>query len=244
MVCLPWDIRAVRAPHPPSRSNVDPDPMSADLPVSREALHRTFGPSAFDLPCFYANQPALRFELSQYGQRLDLFEQAWDRARPIVDHALGDSSALVAVLSRFGDGVPMHSRELFRSLRACGVRVGRPRAWWTEPYADGEPEPRLFVAFACEREAVRHLLWGALAHDIGIRPRLEAMVHFADPARGIVIHPYDDRGMDIVGPNHALLAELYHRFNEDLLDYDRERMDAFFASPAGTTPAASSDHPG
>lgn len=208
--------------------------MSADLPVSREALHRMFGPSAFDLPCFYANQPALRFELSQYGHRLDLFEQAWDRARPIVDHALGDSSSLVAVLSRFGDEPPMRSRELFRSLRECGVRMGRPRAWWTEPYADGQPEPRLFVAFACEREAVRRLLWGALAHDIGIRPRLEAMVHFADPARGVVIHPYDDRGMDIVGPNHALLAELYRRFNGDLLDYDRERMDAFFAAPTSS----------
>ena len=52
------------------------------------------------------------------------------------------------------------------------------------------------------------------------------------------MHPYDDRGMDVIGPNHALLADLYHRFNERLLDYDRARMDGFFASSSASTPRA------
>jgi hypothetical protein len=202
-------------------------------PISREALHRVFGPDAFAFGLFYAHSPALRFELSQHGHRLDLFEQAWDRGREIVDHAFGDARELVAVVSWFADGPLIRGRDVFRSLRACGVRTARPRACWTEPYEDGwldEPEVRTFVAFPCERDALHRLLWGALAADLGIEPRLRASVFIADPARGILVHPYDDRGMDVMGPNRALPSELYRRFHGYLLDYDRERMAGFFGA--------------
>jgi hypothetical protein len=199
--------------------------------VSREALHRVFGPDAFSFGPFYAHAPALRFELSLGGHPLDQFAQAWDRARPIVDHAFNDARELVAVASIFAG--PSSLCTLSRSLRALGVRRGRPRAWWTEPYVDErvagfEPESRLFVAFAVDREAVHRLLWGALAQDLGIRPSLCGELYIANPERGVVVHPYDDRGMDVYGPNRALLAELYGRFAECLLEHDRARMDAFF----------------
>lgn len=211
----------------------------SDLPVSREALHATFGAQSFALGCFYANEPALRFELSRGGQWLDQFEQAWDRAREIADHAFGDAPGLVVVVSAFGGDSPLRNRALFRSLRTCGVRMGRPRTWWTEPFQDDgreEPETRFFAAFSCTREALHRLLWGALAGDLGIRPRLEGDLFVADPVRGIVVHPYDDRGMDIVGPRDALL-DLYHRFSDRLLEYDRARMDGFFASAHPAPPA-------
>jgi hypothetical protein len=211
----------------------------SDLPVLREALHATFGAQAFALGLFYANEPALRFELSRGGHRLDQFEQAWDRAREIADHAFGDARELVVVVSSFGGDSPLRNRALFRSLRACGVRMGRPRAWWAESFQDEwleEPEMRFFAAFACGREALHRLLWGPLAADLGIRPRLQGEIFIADPVRGIVLHPYDDRGMDVIGAHGALL-ELYHRFNDDLLDYDRARMDAFFASAPPAPPA-------
>lgn len=211
----------------------------SDLPVSREALHAVFGAQAFALGLFYANEPALRFELSREGHWIDLFEQAWDRARPIADHALGDASELVVVLSSLVGDSPSQNRALFRALRACGVRMGRRRAWWTEPFQDDwmeQPETRFFAAFACGREALHRLLWGALATDLSVRPRLTGYLFIADPARGIVVHPYDDRGMDVIGPRGALL-DLYHRFNDDLLEYDRPRMDAFFASAGPSLPA-------
>lgn len=206
--------------------------MTAE-PISREALHRVFGPDAFALPLFYAHAPALRLELSLHGHRLDQFAQAWDRGREIVDHVFGDARALVAVVSWFADGPLIRSRDVFRSLRACGVRTARPRVCWREMYEDewmDEPEIRTFVAFPCARDDLHRLLWGALAADLGIEPRLRAGLFVADPARGILVHPYDDRGMDVIGPNHALLAELYSRFRGYLLDYDRERMAGFFAT--------------
>lgn len=210
--------------------------MSGDSTVSREALHAAFGRNAFELGCFYANAPALRFELSLGGTSLDQFEQAWDRAREVVDHAFGDADELVAVVTRFTPGPPIRHVEMFRSLRALRVPVRRPFAWWDEPYHDSHepdgPDTQFYMAFRVQREAVHRLLWGPLAVDLCIRPALSGWLYLADPARGIVVHPYDDRGMDIVGPNRALLAELYHRFNAYLLDYDRDRMDAYFAPGA------------
>lgn len=111
------------------------------------------------------------------------------------------------------------------------MRLGRPRAAWTDPYHDPHLEDmdRLAcVAFHCERQAVHRLLWGALAADLGIEPRLVGNLYVASPERGIVVHPYDDRGMDIAGPNRVRLEELYLRFNPYLLGYDRDRMRAWF----------------
>lgn len=44
-----------------------------------------------------------------------------------------------------------------------------------------------------------------------------------------MVWPYNDRGMDIVGPNHKLLSYLYGKFNDYLLDHDRDVMDTVFA---------------
>ena len=41
--------------------------------------------------------------------------------------------------------------------------------------------------------------------------------------------PYDDRGMDVVGPNFQLLLALYQKHHSYLLQYDIEAMDATFA---------------
>jgi hypothetical protein len=41
---------------------------------------------------------------------------------------------------------------------------------------------------------------------------------------------YDDRGMDVVGPDRSRLTELYRRYNDYLLDYDREIMDSVYGA--------------
>lgn len=43
-----------------------------------------------------------------------------------------------------------------------------------------------------------------------------------------MVFPYDDRGMDVVGPNKNLLLQLYRQHHPYLLDYDRDAMDATF----------------
>lgn len=194
----------------------------------RDELRRVFGADGLQLGLFYHHAPALRFELSQGGSYIAMFTQAYDRAREVLEAAFAGSDEVTVVLSEFGGGSLLAHLAVFRSLRRCDVDLPRPFEAWTEQVDDEWHAERAFFAFRRGRDELLEYLWGALAVDIGIRPRLECRVHLADPERGILVHPYDDRGMDVIGPNHALLRDLYTRFNPWLLDYDRERMDGFF----------------
>jgi len=201
------------------------------LPITPDSLHRIFGPAAFEPGLFYANAPALRFELSQHGSSIDLFTQAFDRAREILRYVFRDSASLVVVFVYFGSGLPIRHLSVFRSLRECGIRLQRPWTCWAEVYgADFEPEQRTFVAFRISVAALDRILWGALAADFNIHPKLQCRAYIADPELGILAHPYDDRGMDVIGPNRELLAEIFHRYRDYLLGYDLPRMEEFFAS--------------
>lgn len=199
-------------------------------PPSREEIHRVFGPAALEWGLFYRNQPALRFELSDGGGYVEMFTRAYDRAREILAVAFAGTDELTVVLSEAGGGGMLSHLSGFRALRSCGIPLPRPYAAWTETTgAEWDHVERVFLTFRCGREMLNRLLWGALATELGVRPRLVSHLYLADPERGILAHPYDDRGMDLIGPSHTLLRELYTRFGEYLLDYDRERMDGFFA---------------
>jgi hypothetical protein len=197
-------------------------------PALHDEIHRVFGPAALEWGLFYVHEPALRFELSGGGGYIEMFTRAYDRAREIVAAAFADTAELTIVLAHTCGGGPAERSLALSSIRHCGIRIPRPYATWTED-ADEDGFARVFLAFRAGREMVDRLLWGALATEMAIHPSLACRVYLADVERGVLAFPYDDRGMDVIGPNHALLGDLYTRFNPWLLDYDRERMDGFFA---------------
>jgi hypothetical protein len=199
-------------------------------PLTRDTLYEVFGPRALRWGLFHTNERALRFELSTSGGRIGQFEGAWDRGREILDYVFRDTERVAVVLSWIvEEPSPLRYVSVFRALRDCGLHVGRPYEAWTEVCEEewGDEE-WVFVAFRAGRDQIRPLLWGALAADLGIRPRLRCNVCLGDVERRVLARPYDDRGMDVTGPNHRLLRDLYTRFNAYLLDYDRPRMDADF----------------
>ena len=55
-------------------------------------------------------------------------------------------------------------------------------------------------------------------------------VYFINPRSHIIYHLYDDRGLDVVS-NHAFsISCLYRKYNNWILDYDRQRIDSMFKS--------------
>jgi len=47
----------------------------------------------------------------------------------------------------------------------------------------------------------------------------------------MICHPYDDRGMDVIGCRKPALAALYARHRDLLLAYDLDIMDETFGAP-------------
>jgi hypothetical protein len=60
------------------------------------------------------------------------------------------------------------------------------------------------------------------------RPRTEGEVYFIQREKEMIFSMYDDRGLDIIGTNKETLEPFYIKYNEWLLDYDRDKMDGVF----------------
>lgn len=201
--------------------------------MTREQIEVAIGSEAFTRPTFYSNPGGLRFELSEDGSAVQQFLTALRKASDICHDIFDPDHNLTVCLSVYLDGSNFSYRDTLCSLARVGLGVPRARSMWLimeeDPSIGGQPLRVLHVAFTVARELLDCILWCALGTDLGIRPcpRLRA-VYLLSQEQQVLVHPYDDRGMDVVGKNHELLAKLYKRYGSYLLDYDRQIMERTF----------------
>lgn len=207
-----------------------------------ERMEATFGYKALPDGLFYQFDHALRLELSgQGGGRVAPFLQAVDRARAVVRAVFHRAETIEVIFARIGPS-PLtrdDAREL-RALRQTGFRP-RLRALERLPLGEGEEdlwgdgvEPVYRYLFTASQGAtmadIDALIWNCCARDLGIQPVAGLDVFMVDYSRGLAVHIYDDRGMDLIAVKRETLAEYYRAFGSWLLDYDRARMDATFSA--------------
>jgi hypothetical protein len=76
----------------------------------------------------------------------------------------------------------------------------------------------------------REVLRGIANCDHAITPSIGGRVYFLNPRSHLILHMYDDRGLDVVAADKSSVAALYEGFNGWILDYDRARIDLLFQS--------------
>lgn len=176
---------------------------------------------------FYNFPGGLRFELSEGSSPLDQALSALRKASIVCDDVFsGEERILVhlevwAPTSRFG------LRAMLRELNVAGVPVPKVRdVWFDMEDEEGDEDFRLLCcAFEIPRGKLQNIIWCAITTDLGsLRPKPRCRVYLLNLSKSLVIHPYDDRGMDVIGENKSALSELYKRHSEFLLSYDIERM--------------------
>lgn len=199
-------------------------------------IERIFTDQAFARPLFYSCPGGLRFELSETGGMIEQFLLALRKSTEICADIFNGESTLVTCLRFHSVGQRFAHRPLLQSLHSAGVEIPSERSIWSERtdpddwFCEGEPEYWINLAFETPARLLQALLWCALAADFeAIAPNPRCAVYLFNLKAGVMVFPYDDRGMDVVGPNKALLSRLYHRHQTYLLDYDRPAMDADFA---------------
>lgn len=69
--------------------------------------------------------------------------------------------------------------------------------------------------------------------DHTIDPAISSRVFFLNPVKALILHMYDDRGMDIIATRIETLSGLYSTFGEWILEYDRKRIDQTFGRRFG-----------
>jgi hypothetical protein len=70
---------------------------------------------------------------------------------------------------------------------------------------------------------------GVANSDHARTPSVPSRVYFLNPATGVIMHMYDDRGLDIIAARRETLVPLYRSFNEWALENDHGRIAKLFA---------------
>lgn len=201
----------------------------------RSQIEKFFEGKAFDRPLFYAHKGGLRFELSKGGSYLNQFLTALRKGSEICD-SIFDEQVTVCI-KIYGAQSLLSSLSVFREFKDLGVIIPECREHWSENDEDdedfegSETNKWHYIAFNADKVLLEHLLWCSFAAHFGsIKPRPKAMVYLFNFKKQLMVWPYDDRGMDVVGNNHKLLKDLYLKFNAYLLGNDREAMDVIYAN--------------
>lgn len=182
----------------------------------------------------------LRFELG--GQEFDnsvqpvpRFLQAHRRASTVADALFRESCiGVVAWNGRLPDpaGLPDEVDDGFVALQSTGFHAPQISEWQAVLYPDPGEEADVWDVRSYDMgpdKIVRDtLLWHVVASEMPIYPSAPVVAFLIDPSKSVMMHIYDDRGMDVSAYDAATLHGLYAGFADWLLDYDRERMAKLF----------------
>lgn len=203
----------------------------------RNEIESIFEGKAFSIPLFYTYPGGLRFELSEGGSAIEQFLLALRKATTICADIFRPGQPITVCLRACGKPNLFTYRKLLSELRAAGISIPQSRCmWFVAPSPDDDLDDEddiswLHIAFEAPTSLLQNLLWSAFATDFGsISPRPRCDIYLFNLSDKIMVWPYDDRGMDVVGPNHFLLSQIYFKHSKYLLDYDRQTMTATFGS--------------
>jgi hypothetical protein len=196
----------------------------------RKNIEAVFGNHAFDHALFYQYEKALRFELSVSGSAIEMFTTAWNKAEQILAGTINDNDDLYACWSFYGASTYLSSLSAFREVTGCGVVIPKFHESWSEVDEEDSDYFRHFLLFKISSSTAKNFIWGALAQDLGIRPRIVGKVHIVNLKNKVLVHPYDDRGMDLYSTDLELMKKKFYQFNNYLLDYDREKMEGVYGA--------------
>lgn len=178
----------------------------------------------------------LRFELggeewANATLQVPRFLQAHHRASIIADAFFADSC--IAVVGWDGRrpkavGIPK-VKDGFEALQSTGFQAPQISEWRATLYPEPDgAEASAWVVRSYEiggnKVARDTILWHAVAAEMPIYPRAPVVTFLIDPRSSLMLHVYDDRGMDVIGADPSRLREMHSLFGDWLLDHDRERM--------------------
>ncbi|PLS01807.1 DUF3885 domain-containing protein [Neobacillus cucumis] len=72
------------------------------------------------------------------------------------------------------------------------------------------------------------LLKAICNQDLGLKPSFFHRVYFININKKTIFHVYDDRGCDLLSTSPETIKDMYNRYNDWILDYDRNDIDKMF----------------
>lgn len=203
------------------------------LPPMLQTL-KEIGNERLQLPVFYECPYALRFEIgtpSLTDARKLYIRAALQRALFLYNSSTTYDTLLWIHYCSPDTLTSKHTQELL--ARFCLLAdLPEPIEIYQQETTDSDGAPLLRIFFLWDMRQtppnIEALLDGIIQTDFSDFLELASAVFFFDTASHIMLHLYDDRGMDIAAASTDALRTLYEHFSNWLLAYDRVRMDDIF----------------
>ena len=196
-----------------------------------EQAFSKFGKQSFQHGIFYSNKHCLRFELSEgadYDSNISMFNAAVSRTTDVLETAFANSEKLSVCIAFAGDSFLSNMSE-FKEIHQLGITFPAQR-YILKEWVEDEEWNRNYIFFTIQKSELHKFLFGKLANELGIRPSFWFDLYIYDIDLGILAHPYDDRGMDLVGTNKFMLSRIYKQYSGWLLNYDIDVMRQWFGA--------------
>ncbi|MBB5866348.1 hypothetical protein GGR61_004027 [Xanthomonas arboricola] len=197
----------------------------------RNAIEAAFGGRAFARPLFHSHPGGLRFALSDGCSPIRRFVVALQKSQMICDEIFPIGGSLVVCLQVHAERSHFAHRKHIREMLEADIDIPPERSIWCSPaptereLEDGGDGWLIHLAFAAPLSLLPHFLWCSMAVDCGsIRPRTSCNIYLFNLQERLLVWPYDDRGMDVVGPNHLRLSALFHKYRAHLNEYELPAM--------------------
>lgn len=196
----------------------------------KKSIESVFGQKALCHALFYENEGGLRFELSEGNSYTEMFFQAYTKASKILAAVFDEQEDVHACLGFYSGETLLSSLSVFRGIQDCQISIPKSECEIWQCIDTKEELLRTYIAFPVQKGYISKLLWSALAADLGIKPSANCDVYLFSIKQGVLAHPYDDRGMDLIGSNRVLLQSLFNKYRHYLLEYDMAVMEKHYGN--------------
>ena len=196
-------------------------------------------------PLFYRWPIGIRFELGREELESTYDEVVTRRAFILYEAVFrpDDLGFVVSGLTRYvslGKGGVRSRQGRYRRYRPTVFQLSRRHslglhgAAGREQLVAGDDDLREITTFRWTAIAARKIGYQfilkakANADHYLRRPATSDRIYFVNQTRNIILHMYDDRGMDLVAARRNDLQAIYEEYKDWILDYDRERVEKTF----------------
>ncbi len=187
---------------------------------------RKFAKDAFGDDIFKNDNTGLRVNISASGSSKKVMLKKYNKSNEIFDELFKESGKLGVCLTFWGKSF-LSNLDSFRQLKKCGVNIPKKYDIFSEYHQDVETN-KLYLFFYLNKTEIHKLIWGDLGAYFEKEPSLYFDMYFFDIDLGVLAHPYDSRGIDIVGTNRYKIKAIYKKYYSWLSEYNIQKMDMYY----------------
>lgn len=186
-------------------------------------------------PLFYNGDIGIRFKLGVNYDYNNIYENCpylegvYNRAITLFQslHSKTDDIYIVVDVNDFADGetfkhkLNIFSKYVKEKSNLFKLQKNTIPYVFPEDDEDGLYKTHRFT-LKCKVSDLKYIpmLKAICNQDMGIKPSIFHRVYFININKNTIFHIYDDRGCDVLATSPNTIRDMYHTYNDWILDYD------------------------